>query len=332
VRAARTWPVLLAFLLPAGSGAADAPEVPAVPDAVKMGSVEVKSDPFRTLGLHGELTANLVGSVHLFVEGVNPGSPSAKNGLQAGDEVIALGGKPVNLATAFSFRSMVKDALAHGASIPAVVRPIHGTATRQVVLGAMVEPRRRWLPLAQMVAIDLPLRDPIPPPHGNAFCEATWVDQGEATPQAALESVFARLCRGDGAGIAGALEILGSAQTVGMALFQSLPAAGRTYYGSPEKMLAAFLIQEERPKWVYIRKLTTPKPDLAAFDVDEQFWSNYDHRKLRKTLLFHRTGQGWRWAISTHSIREYADYYRGVPFELAPPAVVPSIVWFFHSN
>lgn len=300
--------------------------------AVKLEPVEVKSDPFRTLGLHGEAVATLFGGVHMYIEGVNPASPSAKSGLQAGDEFVEIGGKTVGVGTIFSLRSLIKEAVASGKSIPAVVRPIHGKETRQVLLQAMVEPKHRWLPVDRVIVIALTPRDPVPAQHGNAFSEATWRDQGCAAPQAALETLFFRLTRGDVAGIASEMEALGSAQTALTGLFQSLPKSGQAYYERPERLLAALVAQEERPKWVYIRSFSTPSAAVATFDVDEQFWDDCDHLKIRKTFSFHHSAQGWRWAPSTGSIKKYAEYYRGVPFELAPPAAVPAIAWFFHSN
>jgi membrane-associated protease RseP (regulator of RpoE activity) len=301
-------------------------------DAVKMDAVEVKSDPFRTLGIHGYVAVRLLGQTQMVCEGVNPDSPSYQSGLRPGDEFVELAGKPIGLRTALSLRSMVKNAVDLGTSIPARVRPIRGTASHPVLLRAMVEPPHRWLPASRVEPEPSISPDPVPILHGDGIAEKSWSDRGSATPRAALESLFWHLSRGDVDAVAAAIAVSGSAQTELTSLYQTLPESGRRYYGAPERMLAALVNHEERPRWIHIRSIATPKEGVTAFEVDAQFWDDFDHLKPKQTFSFVHGAKGWQWAISGHSIKQYADFYRGVPFELAAPEAVPAIAWFFHSS
>jgi hypothetical protein len=294
--------------------------------------VEVKTDPFRILGIHGMIVANIIGPTHMYVSSVNPASPSAKNGLHADDEILEIQGKKVSLATLLSFRRILKEALDRGTAVDCVVRSYHRKDSHRVLLLAMPEPRHRWQPLAQAPGVNSPPQDPMPPPTDGAISEKTWQDRGSATPQAALESLFWALGRGDVDRVASLIEVTGESQRVLQSLFATLPAAGRSYYGNPTRLLAALVDQEPRPHWFRIRKASSPDPNSASLVTALQFWNDYDHWRPAITYLFRHTATGWKWAVSNRSIQHYADYYRGVPFELAPPEAVPGIAWFFRSN
>lgn len=301
-------------------------------DAIRMEPVEVKSDPFRTLGVHGAIVAKLPGSVRMYISAVNPASPCARSGLRADDEIVELAGKPVGLRTLFSFRKLVDDSLNRGTPFPCLVRSYHREDTHPVVLQAMREPKHRWLPLVRPSAATPAPRDPLPHPDGNVTPEESWQDRGSPTPEAALESLFFALSHGAPDRVAGMLEVSGKSQTELTALFGSLTDSGRRYYGSPERMLAAFVDQEPRPRWIQIRKVSESRAGSALMKVALQFWSDYDHRLLVLDYRFHRVAAGWKWAISSDSVGQYIRYYHAVPFELAAADDVPAIVWSFHSN
>ena len=325
------------FALRAAGQSAPSGTSPAASEAeasptVRLAPVEVKTDPFRILGIHGMIVANIIGPTHMYVSSVNPASPSAKNGLHADDEILEIQGKKVSLATLLSFRRILKEALDRGTAVDCVVRSYHRKDSHRVLLLAMPEPRHRWQPLAQAPGVNSPPQDPMPPPTDGAISEKTWQDRGSATPQAALESLFWALGRGDVDRVASLIEVTGESQRVLQSLFATLPAAGRSYYGNPTRLLAALVDQEPRPHWFRIRKASSPDPNSASLVTALQFWNDYDHWRPAITYLFRHTATGWKWAVSNRSIQHYADYYRGVPFELAPPEAVPGIAWFFRSN
>jgi hypothetical protein len=301
-------------------------------ETVKMAPVEVNSDPFRTMGMHGSIVSGF-GGTHMWINAVNPGSPAAKAGLRADDEIVEFQGRRITLTgVIFSFRKVVNEALNKGESFDCVVRSYHEKDTHVLHLRAMAEPKRQWLPLAQSPLSYPDLKNSLPQPKGEFISDASWQDRGGSTPQAALESLFRAMGRGDIDRVEGMLNVEGSNRAALLSLYQSLPDDGRAYYGTPERMLAAFVDQEARPRWVKIIKISSPDPDSAEIQVTLKFWSDFDHRGLPATYAFHRTAAGWKWAISRHSIRSYADYYRGTPFEVAPPEAVPAIAWFFHSS
>jgi len=301
-------------------------------DAVRMEPVEVKSDPFRTLGGHGTIVVKLPGGVHMYVSAVNPASPCARSGLRADDEIIELAGKPVGLRTLFSFRKLVDDSLNHGTSFACLVRSYHREGTHPVVLQAMREPRHKWLPLVRSAAAPSAPRDPLPHSDGSVMPEGTWKNRGSPTPEAALESLFCELDHGAPDWIAGMIEVPRKSQAELFALFGSLTDSGRGYYGNPERMLAALVDQETRPRWIQIRKVSASHADWVSLKVALQFWGDFDHRLLVLDYRFHRAATGWRWAISSDSVSQYIQYYRGVPFELAAADEVPAIAWSFRSN
>jgi hypothetical protein len=317
------WPAL---------AAAEPPENQSDGPVVKMDAIEVKSDPFRSLGAHGLISASLFSRMQMKATSVNPGSPAAKAGLRAGDEFIEFGGKPIGVHTLFSFKALVKDAVAHGTSFNCVVRAAPGAESRSIVIKAMIEPKHRWLPVENMPRAPQSTRDPLPHSPDDAIVEETWHDCDRATPQAALESLFWKLARGDTDGIAGMIEVSGDAQSALSAIYASLPDPGRHYYEGPERMLAAFVGKEDLPRWIRIRSISLDGTDEATLDVELQFWDDYEHRQLRREFLFHREADGWKWTPSKDSIDKYAEYYHEARFEIAPPDAVPVIAWFFHSN
>jgi PDZ domain len=294
--------------------------------------MEVKSDPFRVLGIHGAFTVTIPGKTHMNIGAVNPGSPAAKNGLRADDEIVAIEGKPVGLGTLFSFRKMVMDADGHGLTFDCTIRPYRSQATRLILFQSMREPRHRWLPLAQSTAGYPGARDPMPQASKDSIPDNEWRDKGNATPQVALVSLFCAFSHGDVERVCALLDISANDLEELSALFHSLPDAGRKYYGSPERMLAAFVDQEARPRWIRIRKASSSDSDRTSLQVTLRFWNDLDHSRVESTYSFHRTTAGWKWAISSDSVRRFADYYHGVPFELAPPEGVPEIAWFFRSR
>lgn len=323
--------VLLALVWPAFA-VAEPSESPTGDNVVKMDTVEVKSDPFRSMGAHGMIYASLFGGVQMKATAVNPGSPAAKAGLRAGDEMIELGGKKIGLHALFLFKAMMKDAVAHGTSFSCVVRAGPGAELRSIVIKAMAEPKHRWLPVTNAPRSPQPTRDPMPLPHDGAIAGETWHDCGRATPQAALESLFWRLARGDTDGVAGMIEVSGDAQSALSAIYTSLPDSGRRYYGGPERMLAAFVGHEDLPRWIHVRSSSSDGTDEATLDVELQFWDDFEHRQLRKEFRFHREADGWKWIPSKDSVGQYAGYYHEVRFEIAPPDEVPVLAWFFHSS
>jgi hypothetical protein len=301
-------------------------------DTVKMDPVEVKSDPFRTLGVHGTIFVALTGETHMYINAVNPASPSSKNGLRADDEIVELAGRPVSLRTLFSFRRLVKDALDRGASFECMVRPYHRKDTHAILLQAMREPRHRWLPIARSVSPCPEPHDPMPQPEVDSMPDATWMERGCATSQAALESLFCAFRRGDVDRLAALLDVSHGSPKELSGLFQSLPDSGRSYYGRPERMLAALVDQEARPRWIRIRRASSSNADWTELEVTLQFWDDFDHRKLVLTYSFHRAAGEWKWVVSSNSIERYSNYYRGVPFELATPEAAPGVAWFFRSH
>jgi|GEM_PF-3073304 len=301
-------------------------------DTVSMAPIEVKSDPFRTLGIHGAFIVTLTGKTHMNIGAVNPGSPAAKNGLRADDEIVEIEGKPVGIGTLFAFRKMVKDAEDHRLTFECTVRSYRSQATHPVLFQAMREPRHRWLPVAQSIAAYQEARDPMAQASKDSMPDSEWQDRGNATPQVALVSLFCAFGHGDVDRVSGLLDISANDLTALSGLFHSLPDAGQRYYGSPERMLAAFVDQEARPRWIRVRTVSSSDPDRSSLEVTQISWNDLDRRRLVSTYSFRRTAAGWKWAISSDSIKRYADYYRGVPFDLAPLEAVPEIAWFFRSN
>lgn len=315
-----------------GLGSVATAEAPPPTDTVRMAPLEVKSDPFRILGIHGTIASGF-GGTHMWVSSVNPGSPSAKAGLRADDEIVEFQGRRVTLAGAlFSFRKVVHEALDKGEPIDCVARSYHEKDTHALHLRAMAEPKHLWLPLRQSPLSDPDLKNPLPQPRGDFIADTSWQDRGAATPRAALESLFCALGHGDVDRVAALLDVSGPNRDALLALYQSLPGDGRNYYGTPERMLAAFVDQEARPRWVEILKISSSSADSAEIQAAYKLWSDLDRRRCPVTYRFRCTATGWKWSISRHSIRRYADFYRSTPFELAPPEAVPSIAWFFQSS
>jgi hypothetical protein len=227
---------------------------------------------------------------------------------------------------------MMKEAVDHGTPFNCVVRAASGAEPRSISIKAMPEPRHRWLPVVDAPRILQSTRDPMPHPPEGAIVKETWRDCGWATPQAALESLFWCLAQGDTNGVAGRLAVSGDAQSALSALFASLPDSGHRYYGRPERMLAAFVSQEDLPRWIRVRSSSFHGIDAAILDVELQFWDDFEHRQLRRKFLFKRDADGWKWNVSNDSINKYAEYYHAVHFEIAPSDEVPVLAWFFHSN
>jgi hypothetical protein len=144
--------------------------------------------------------------------------------------------------------------------------------------------------------------------------------------------LFCAFRRGDVDRVAALLDVSHKSPNELSGLFQSLPDAGRSYYGRPERMLAAFVDQEARPRWIRIRRASSSNADWTELEVTLQFWDDFDHRKLVSTYSFHRAAGEWKWVVSSNSIERYSSYYRGVPFELATPEAAPGVAWFFRSS
>lgn len=301
-------------------------------DTVKMAPLHVQSDPFRTLGIEGSVISGF-GGTHAWVYAVNPASPAAKAGLRADDEILELDGKPLTfLRVIFSFRRIVENAVNNGTSFDCTVRSCNEKTAHVLHLRAMAEPKHRWLPLPQSPLNYPDLRNPMPAPTGKFISDATWKDRGTGTPEAAWESLNSALGRGDVERVASLIEVPGSNRQELQALFDSLPDAGRRYYASPERMLAAFVDQETRPRWAQILKVSPLSAATTEIQTKNTYWNEFDHWRSTMTYAFHRTADGWKWTISQRAIKRYTDYYQGVPFELASPEAVPAIVWSFHSS
>jgi hypothetical protein len=299
---------------------------------VQMAPVQVRSDPFRTLGIGGSVISGFHGT-HAWVDSVNPASPAERAGLRPDDEIVEINGKPLTLfRVLFSFRKTVEDSLKTGSSFECGVRSSSDKTTHVLHLRAMVEPPHRWLPQSQSPGGNRDRQPPPPPPAGKLISASTWQERSAGTPPDALESLFCALGKGDVDRVASLMEVAGPGRQELLGLFASLPASGRQYYGTPEHMLAVFVDQESRPHWAQIIKTTTSAPDSAEIQTNVKFWSEYDHAQRNVSYTFHRTAAGWKWVISERSIKAYADYYRGVPFEVAPVDAVPAIAWFFHSS
>ncbi|PTX96601.1 PDZ domain-containing protein [Opitutus sp. ER46] len=298
------------------------------PPPVQMEAVAVKGDVFRTLGTHGVIHGNLgslVGAhnVRCQITAVNPASPAFRSGLRAGDELLGVAGKGMNAYSIYGLRAVLQEALRAGRAFDCLV-DAPGRGRRTVSFQAMAEPKHLWLPAPP----------PAPPPGTEPLAPGSaaplWRNAGRASAMACLETLLWARHRHDPDAIAVCLDPDDPALEPMRVLFAALPESGRAYYRSPARMLAVFVSQEMPPAETKSRQ-TSLRSDRASCALELRFAEPTDVRTLRRVFRFVRRGDTWCWSPARDALRDYAEFYRGVPFGLATPDAVPAIAWFFQS-
>lgn len=148
---------------------------------------------------------------------------------------------------------------------------------------------------------------------GARLAATEWRNAGNATPEATFETVLWAAAGGDVDTFAGALTYVGPSDAkAARALFDTLPAAVQSKYGTPEKLIAA---------------LTIPDVPLGAVQIND--WSDAAERRpsrlvsalftgpdgatKQRTLIFLRRNDGWKLAVTKAALARYALQLAGDP-------------------
>jgi hypothetical protein len=128
---------------------------------------------------------------------------------------------------------------------------------RSYLAGLQLEERR--------LKAELKLPDEPVWPDGATVRQATdWKFEGQATPEAALESVLATARAGDVDRLAGLIGLEESAKAKAEALFKQLPPSAQAEYGTPDKVLATLIAGQMPSDYAAMAVLSTSNPDPAS--------------------------------------------------------------------
>ncbi len=297
-----------------------------------MAPYEVKEDPLRTWGVRAGFVVSLLARIKSgTIFAVQPGSGAAKAGLHPGDRIISFDGKPVEKMSIFSLISKAKAALADGALVELGVCAPGSSEVRIAHFKFMPEGPRLWPP----VDFGRTGRALPGPPPANRTAEiwpaASGSRAGSATPRAALESAFCDRAHGDIDGLTGLLAFDPAAKRRLDAIFRGLPDAGKAYYGTAERLMAALIDTENLPAAVRILKETSDHPDAALLRVKLRFFDDFYHQSYDENFHLILSSGRWRWSVSARAVQAYADYYARVPFAVAPDGSSAGLPWLYLS-
>jgi hypothetical protein len=317
-----------------GSVLAETPQgAPPAGPVVQMAPYEVKEDPLRTWGMHAGFVINLLARIKEgTVFAVRPGSGAAQAGLHPGDRLVSFNGQPIEKMSIFSLVSKAKAALAAGSWVELGVRAPGSTEVRRARFKFSPERPRLWPPLDFGRQGRPPPRLPPAPRTADIWPAVTWSDAGNGSPRAALETMFFDREHGDLEGLTRLLEFEPAAKKKLEALFLALSPSGKSYYGTPERLMAALVETEVLPAGLRILKETGVNPDKALLQANVRFFDDFYQQSYPIEFSLVRLADGWKWEVSAAAVKAYAEYYAHVPFALAPAGSSAGLPWLYFSQ
>lgn len=141
---------------------------------------------------------------------------------------------------------------------------------------------------------------------GSIVPAADWKNVGNATPQAALQTLLWAGAGGNVAALASSLRLeTPQARAAAEALLAALPATERDKYGSPEQLMAELTVPDIPIASVKIRSWDKVSADGDQVMVQLELFKTADPKLA--TLRFARENDQWRLIVPQEVVNHYAN-------------------------
>lgn len=155
-----------------------------------------------------------------------------------------------------------------------------------------------------------------PPPKAESLLAsaATWKNAGRATPRAAFETALWAAAGGDVDALAQTLALEPAARDAASALLASLPAAQRSSYATPERLVS--LLAAREMGFDAMRVLAQTKSPAGDTVLGVVLMSENKTRGANLTLR--QAADGWQLVVPRSAVEKYSAQLRGVAPTAAP--------------
>lgn len=148
---------------------------------------------------------------------------------------------------------------------------------------------------------------------GNTVSVSHWQNAGMASPQATLETALWAGAGGDVDTFARTIILMGYSRRAAQELLESMPAAMREQYDTPEKLIAFFTIQEVSPGSAQVRQFTPLSGWPAPAAQMQVLFREANGKAKDRNLLFMQSPDGWKIVVTDGVVAKFAAQLKQAP-------------------